>query len=77
MNKYLKRNVDNILSKKIRIFGALHLVGPKWCGKSCSAARVCHSILKVDDFDENEIKFSINHNPKQYLQGKKPQLVDE
>lgn len=31
--KYYSRIADSILDLKLRAFGAVHIVGPKWCGK--------------------------------------------
>ncbi len=46
MKKYYLRVVDKILDLKLRAFGAVNSVGPKWCGKTEISAfvnrKLCH-----------------------------------
>ena len=37
MTKYIPRICDRELSLKLEAFGAVHIVGPKWCGKTTTA----------------------------------------
>ena len=36
---YRSRVVDSRLSKLLKAFGAVEIVGPKWCGKTWTAKR--------------------------------------
>ena len=45
--EYLPRIVDSVLDKKLKSFGATHIVGPKWCGKTTTAEQKCNSVLKL------------------------------
>lgn len=33
MNDYRKRIIDDELGLRLEAFGAVHIKGPKWCGK--------------------------------------------
>ena len=41
--KYLKRVCDNELQDKLDVFGAVHITGPKWCGKTTTAKQFAKS----------------------------------
>jgi len=75
--KYIKRCVDKIIEERLKIFGAINIVGPKWCGKSETSKKHSKSWLKVDDYDEATIQNSLNVIPREYLKGKPPMLIDE
>ncbi|MEA1911350.1 MAG: AAA family ATPase, partial [Spirochaetota bacterium] len=49
--KYLPRIIDTILNDYLEAFGAVLLIGPKWCGKTTSASQKAKSILKLQDPD--------------------------
>jgi len=73
---YISRLADEVLKYRMSIFGAVNVVGPKWCGKSETAKQLSSDMLKVDDFDiltQEQINFS----PKTYISDKRPFFVDE
>lgn len=75
---YLKRNVDDVLKFKLQTFGAVNIVGPKWCGKSTTAAQFSNSAIKFQDISDKEtLKVSAKINPGLLLNGEKPRLIDE
>lgn len=79
MNKeYLPRIVDSILEMKLKAFGATHIIGPKWCGKTTTAEQKCNSSIKLqkDPNKEGLIQTALI-NPIALLQGEKPKLLDE
>ncbi|MDE6047847.1 MAG: hypothetical protein K2M08_07015 [Anaeroplasmataceae bacterium] len=48
MNKTCySRIADSILDLKLRAFGAVHIVGPKWCGKTTTAGQKAKSGRKL------------------------------
>ena len=51
---YYPRIVDDILKLKLEIFGAIHVVGPKWCGKTTTAEHNAKSSLKLQAFADKE-----------------------
>ena len=46
---YINRIVDAELERALGAFGAVLLEGPKWCGKTTTAARVARSSLMLSD----------------------------
>ncbi len=75
MKKYRKRIVDNILAKKLESKGAVLIEGPKWCGKTTTAAT---SVLYMDDPEKIKQNISMSKiNPKRLLSGLTPRLIDE
>ncbi|MCQ2795815.1 MAG: DUF4143 domain-containing protein [Bacilli bacterium] len=78
MKKYINRIVDQEIDKKLSIFGALQIIGPKWCGKTTTGEHHSKSEIKFQEtFDvENLIKLT-RFNPGVLLEGDKPRLIDE
>lgn len=46
--EYRPRLVDNVLAHRMALTGAVEVVGPKWCGKTTTAARACAEVLEAD-----------------------------
>lgn len=78
MSIYLNRIVDKQLELKLRAFGAVNIVGPKWCGKTTTAEQYSKSILKLQQNTNKEaLKMAAEINPMALLSGDKPRLIDE
>ena len=78
MNEYIKRICDDELELKLEAFGAIHVVGPKWCGKTTTAEQIAGSILYMDDPEKREQNVLMaTLNPKMLLEGDNPRLIDE
>lgn len=78
MNKYLPRICDSELSLKLEAFGAVNIVGPKWCGKTTTAKRFANSYLEMQDPDMHDAYMeTAKVKPSNLLVGKKPRLLDE
>lgn len=78
MKQYLPRLVDNVLEKKLKLYGAVCIEGCKWCGKSTTAKQHSKSVLEL----QNPVTFENNMEiaktrPDLLLQGEKPRLIDE
>ncbi len=43
--EYIKRICDDELALKLEAFGAVHIVGPKWCGKTTTAKQFAKSYI--------------------------------
>ena len=75
---YYPRIVDDILKLKLEIFGAIHVVGPKWCGKTTTAEHNAKSSLKLQAFaDKESLIQTAKIMPQVLLEGPKPRLIDE
>ena len=78
MEEYRKRIVDTILQDKLEAKGAVLIEGPKWCGKTTTAAQKAASILHTDNPSEKEQNLSLAKiNPLRLLKGDTPRLIDE
>ena len=78
MEEYRKRIVDTILQDKLEAKGAVLIEGPKWCGKTTTAAQKAASILHMDNPSEKEQNLSLAKiNPLRLLRGDTPRLIDE
>lgn len=76
--KYYPRIVDAEIQEKLGLFGAVVVVGPKWCGKTTSAERCSKSTLFLQDPAKVDLyKILAKTNPSKLLEGKKPRLIDE
>ena len=78
MEEYRNRIVDTILQDKLEAKGAVLIEGPKWCGKTTTAAQKAASILHMDTPSEKEQNLSLAKiNPLRLLKGDTPRLIDE
>lgn len=78
MEKYLPRVYDEILTKKLNLYGAILITGPKWCGKSTTAKQIAKSILELQNPRTRENNLEIaKTRPDLLLEGDKPRLIDE
>ena len=60
MEEYLPRLLDEKLDEYLKVFGALSVEGPKWCGKTWTSSKHAQSAVYFDDedfdyFSEDEI----------------------
>ena len=78
MTEYRNRIVDTILHDKLEAKGAVLIEGPKWCGKTTTAAQQSRSILHMDNPAEKNQNLSLARlNPQRLLKGETPRLIDE
>lgn len=75
---YRPRIADKILSERLRSVGAVLIQGPKWCGKTTTAAQIAGSVLSLDDLG-NGMKYRQmpKLSPALLLEGATPRLLDE
>lgn len=76
--KYIKRICDSELELKLEAFGAVHIVGPKWCGKTTTAKQFAKSYIEMQDPDKRDMYLeTAKVKPSNLLVGKNPRLIDE
>jgi hypothetical protein len=76
--KYRARMVDNQLMEELEAFGAVVIVGPKWCGKTTTAKQLAKSVIFMQDPEKKDIYIRMAElNPSNILKGKNPRLIDE
>lgn len=71
---YLPRLTDEKLEKYLRVFGAVSVEGPKWCGKTWTSSKYANSSIYLDEETTYE-KSSLNL--EMVLNEEKPELIDE
>lgn len=78
MKQYRPRIADGLLSEFLEAHGAVLVEGPKWCGKTTTAARQAGSVLYMQDpeFVQRNLELAEIH-PSKLLEGKVPHLIDE
>ena len=78
MTKYIPRICDRELSLKLEAFGAVHIVGPKWCGKTTTAKQFAKSFIEMQDPDKRDMYLeTAKIKPSNLLVGENPRLIDE
>lgn len=75
---YLPRLIDKQIDENLKIFGAISLEGPKWCGKTWTSLNHASSVVylnnTVDNFREKKLaQMDVNL----ILNKEKPELIDE
>lgn len=75
---YYFRQADDLLQEHLEYSGAVLIEGPKWCGKTTTAAQKAASILRLQDPDtRNAFLATASTKPSLLLKGDTPRLVDE
>lgn len=78
MDKYLKRVADEELKFRLETFGAVQIVGPKWCGKTTTAEIQSNSVIKLQEkLEEPEFYEMVLSSPSSILKGDNTRLLDE
>ncbi len=73
-NEYLPRLIDKQIEDYLKVFGAISVEGPKWCGKTWSSYKHSKSAIYLDD-DVTKAKALLDFNlifSEEY-----PELIDE
>ena len=75
---YKSRIVDKLVEKDLRIFGAICIEGPKWCGKTWTSFHHAKSEFFVGDPSGNfSNRMLVEVEPYTVLKGETPRLIDE
>ena len=78
MAEYKRRIADQILAEQLDTTGAVLVQGPKWSGKTTTAAQAAKSVLYMDDPETKENNLLLaDSNAKTLLEGATPRLIDE
>lgn len=76
--EYIKRVCNSELELKLEAFGAVHIVGPKWCGKTTTAKQYAKSYIEMQDPDKRDMYMeTAKIKPSNLLIGENPRLIDE
>lgn len=75
---YKERLIDKKISQYLKIFGAVSIEGPKWCGKTWTAKNHANSAVFLDDSSANfDMRAKAEMDVSLILNMEKPQLIDE
>ena len=79
IKNYLDRIVDRQVDDYLRLFGAVCIKGPKYCGKTLVGRRHANSetLLYVKTGEKSNNVELAKISPKIVLEGEKPRLIDE
>ena len=76
--EYKKRIADTVLERKLKVFGAVLIIGPKGCGKTTTAKEHCNSFVEFQNEDLRKGYLAVASTmPSKLLEGEKPRLFDE
>ena len=73
-DNYKERLIDEKISKYLKVFGAISIEGPKWCGKTWTSLNHANSVTYMTERSPRDLA---NINPKYIFTKEKPQLIDE
>lgn len=77
-NGYKKRLIDDKLSDYLKLFGAISIEGPKWCGKTWTGKNHANSAVFLDDSSDNfDNRAKAQMDVSLILDKEVPQLIDE
>lgn len=71
---YLRRLIDEKLDRYLRVFGAVSVEGPKWCGKTWTSLNHACSVTYMTEKSARDLA---NVDPKYIFMQERPQLIDE
>lgn len=73
-SEYKTRLIDEKISKYLKIFGAVSIEGPKWCGKTWSSLNHANSVTYMTERSSRDLA---KVDPKYVFTNNNPQLIDE
>lgn len=75
---YIPRIIDKDIEKYLKIFGAISIEGPKWCGKTWAALNHSNSVVFINDSSDNfRMKRLVQIDANLVFNEEYPELIDE
>ncbi len=71
---YRPRLIDEMITKYLKIFGAISIEGPKWCGKTWTGLNHANSVTYLTEFRSRNLA---EVDPRYVFSKDRPQLLDE
>lgn len=76
--KYMRRIIDDKIEEYLKVFGAVCVEGPKWCGKTWTSSYHSKSEIFIGDPTGNfQNRQLAELSPDLVLEGEWPRLIDE
>ena len=73
---YKERLIDKQIDEYLKIFGAISIVGPKWCGKTWTSLAHSNTVKYINTDDKRLLKLA-QMDIEQVFNGETPILIDE
>lgn len=75
---YRERIIDETVERYLKVFGAVCIEGPKWCGKTWTSLNHANSVIYITSSENNfQNRTLAEIEPDAVLKGEEPRLVDE
>ena len=75
---YKKRLIDKEIEENLKIFGAISIEGPKWCGKTWTALNNSNSVAYLNNTEDNfREKHLAEMDVNLIMDKEKPETIDE
>ena len=75
---YRERLIDKTIEENLKIFGAISIEGPKWCGKTWTALNHSNSVVYLNNTADNfREKHLAEMDVNLILNKEQPELIDE
>ena len=75
---YKKRIIDEKIGEYLKIFGAISIEGPKWCGKTWTALNHANSVVYLNNTSNNFNEKKLAEADVELIMNKDfPELIDE
>lgn len=74
LDNYKNRLIDKTIDLYLRMFKAIQIVGPKWCGKTWTSMHHANSIVRLTDVNNRNLA---ELNPRLILNEEIPEVIDE
>jgi len=71
---YRERLIDKKINRYLKLFGAISIEGPKWCGKTWTSLNHANSVTYMTERSPRDLA---SVNPKYIFNETRPQLIDE
>ena len=76
-NDYIPRIADKTLERMLHTTGAVHITGPKGCGKSTTGARQCRTEYRLQDPENESLRMLAATKPSELFKSERPIMLDE
>ncbi len=75
---YKNRLIDKTIEENLKIFGAISIEGPKWCGKTWTALNHANSVVYLNNTEDNFREKHLAEMDVNLVLGEEaPELIDE
>lgn len=77
MSQYINRLMEDKIKICLKVFGAINIVGPRYCGKTTTSIELSKSSYYFDNYTAVQLENILKYKPENILEGDYPRLIDE